>query len=446
MCGIFGLLGKLASCEKSKKGLSLLSHRGPDGEGQWHDHSRRVFFGHRRLAIIDVSSNGDQPMVSNCGRFVVIFNGEIYNHTELRERLKCQNSHISWRGHSDTETLVVAIQTWGFEYTLKQLNGMFAFAVWDNKYEQLLIARDRVGEKPLYYGNFNDGFGFTSELKAFNCIPNWDKELDRSSLTKFLRHGYICAPSSIYSNIRKLKPGHFVVVDAFGKYVSEQTCYWNLLDITKKDTTPLVTGDTKTTVNLVEQQLYESVNSRLLSDVPVGAFLSGGIDSSLIVALMQKLSLNRVKTFSIGFEENNFNEAPFAKSVAKHLGTEHHEFYVSPSECLDVIPQLPEIYDEPFADSSQIPTYLVSKLARQNVKVALSGDGGDEFFCGYNRYNLGYKIWKSFNICPYSIRRLISSSIKNSPKELINFIGKIAPKNHRASNIPYNRHIKKRLN
>ena len=433
MCGIFALYGKIALSKDAQAGLDKLVHRGPDGSGSWTSSADQIYLGHRRLAILDVSENGRQPMESNCGRFIITFNGEIYNHLEIRRSLVSENCNHKWRGTSDTETLVASIQHWGVEHTLTRLNGMFGFCVWDIKKKELTVARDRLGEKPVYYGQSETGFFVGSELKVLDNIPNWPKIINRNALASFIRHGYVCSPQSIFENVKKLKPGHYIKISSFGKIVSNQIPYWNLTAFvqSRSDETGVI-SETKA-ISELEAALSRSVKMRMQSDVPLGAFLSGGVDSSLIVALMQKQSAAKIKTFSIGFDDAEFNEAHHAKLVAKHLGTDHHELYVTPQQARDVIPKLPTIYDEPFADSSQIPTFLVSELAKQKVTVALSGDGGDELFCGYNRYNLGYEAWKKFRYMPLRLRLLFSATIRRTPVSAFRVLNTFLPQRFKSS-------------
>lgn len=391
-----------------------IAHRGPDDSGIWFDEEAGIVLTHRRLAIIDLSQAGHQPMVSACGRFILVFNGEIYNHRELRAELEKLGGAPAWRGYSDTETLLAALVHWGVEEALIRLNGMFAFALWDRRERQLWLARDRMGEKPLYYGCSGGVFLFGSELKALKAHPAWRGEIDRNALTLFLRHNYIPAPWSIYKGIWKLLPGHYVLVRNGGQDIGEPRCYWDIREVAEtgiRDPLP----DGPELVDLLETRLQESVASRMEADVPLGAFLSGGIDSSTVVALMQAQSSQPVRTFSIGFHEADFNEAEHAKAVARHLGTDHTELYVTPQDALNAVPHLPEIWDEPFADSSQIPTLLLSQLTRRHVTVALSGDGGDELFGGYNRYFLARRLWRWVNFFPLVVRRALATVIHSMP-------------------------------
>ncbi len=336
---------------------------------------------HRRLAILDLSATGHEPMYSPSGRYVIVFNGEIYNHLALRRQLASQ----PWRGHSDTETLLAGFDAWGIEGTLLRAVGMFALAVWDRASRVLTLARDRMGEKPLYYGWQGNSFLFGSELKALRAHPNFTAPIDRAALDLFLRRGYVPGPHSIYQGIRKLPPGTLLTVDANGSSAAPRP-YWTIPPARRAAAEALLANDAVACINRFEDLLREAIARQMLADVPLGAFLSGGIDSSLVVAILQSLSEQPIRTFTIGFDEHGYDEASYARAVATHLGTRHTEVYVSPREAMAVIPRLPAVYDEPFADASQIPTFLVSELARRHVTVCLSGDGGDELFAGYTRY------------------------------------------------------------
>ncbi len=367
---------------------SQLMHRGPDDAGTWEDVRAGVAFGHQRLSIMDLSSAGHQPMQSRSGRYAIIFNGEIYNHLLLREDLLGAGV-AHWRGHSDTETLLEAIERWGLIETLQRAVGMFAFALWDREEQRLMLGRDRLGEKPLYYGWQRAGarpvFIFASELKALKLHPAFEGRVDRDSLGLFMRHSHVPAPFSIFAGIKKLMPGHVLEVRSDGGEPMLRA-FWSMHHLVTQAQEHPFEGSETQAIDSLDSMLRQAVEAQMLADVPLGAFLSGGIDSTTIVALMQAQSSRRVKTFTIGFEEKACNEAEFAKEVAAFLGTEHHELYVTPREAQAVVPLLPHLYDEPFADSSQIPTVLVSQLAKRYVTVALSGDGGDELFGGYSRY------------------------------------------------------------
>jgi asparagine synthase (glutamine-hydrolysing) len=409
MCGIAGVLNYRAS-EPSRlvsKMIGAIRYRGPDDADVWCDPSVGVGLGHARLSVLDLSPAGHQPMMSASGRHVIVFNGEIYNHTELRQEL----CGMSWRGHSDTETLLAFVETFGVEKTLPRLTGMFAFALWDRVERRLTLARDRIGEKPLYYGWCDGTFLFASELKALEAYPAWSGEIDRGVLACFMRYGYVPLPHSIYAGIRKLIPGTSVVFSSKDNagFWPEPHTYWSALDASMQPVLTSLSDDEA--VSELELRLRRTIKGQMLADVPLGAFLSGGIDSSTVVALMQAQSSRPIKTFSIGFGEGDYDEAKHAKAVAAHLGTEHTELYVTPADALAVIPRLPEIYDEPFGDSSGIPTHLVAQLARRYVTVALSGDGGDELFGGYNRYFWGRSIWRRIGPLPVGLRRLMGRAV-----------------------------------
>ena len=390
-------------------------HRGPDHSDLWLDEEARVGFAHNRLAIIDLSPAGNQPMTSPSGRFVIIYNGEIYNHLEIREELLGAGLAPNWKGHSDTETLLAAIDAWGIRGALDRSTGMFAFALWDKAERRLTLARDRLGEKPLYYGRQYDGgpFLFGSELKALAVHPQFRRDIDRNALTLLLRYNYIPAPFSIYSGISKLPPGTFLTLGGGSQPVIEE--YWSGAAVAESGAANPIELSDEEAVDQLEQRLSASIAGQMIADVPLGAFLSGGIDSSTIVALMQKLSSRPVKTFTIGFREKGYDEAEHAKAVARHLGTEHTELYVTAAEARRVIPKLPQMFDEPFADSSQIPTHLVSALARQHVTVSLSGDGGDELFGGYSRYLLTSGLWDKISGIPKPLRAAAARAMTAVP-------------------------------
>ena len=388
-----------------------VAHRGPDDAGVWLDHEAGAALAYRRLAVIDPSPAGRQPMQSASGRSVIVFNGEIYNHLDLRRRLEAQcPDALPWRGHSDTETLLAAIEYWGLEETLRAATGMFALAFWDRKDRTLCLARDRAGEKPLYYGWQNGVFLFGSELKALAAHPAFAGDVDRDALTLLLRHGYIASPWSIYKGVRKLPAGTYVRMAAGASRdhageLPEPRRYWSLRDVVAAGRTQPFEGGPEDAADALHDLLLRAVRGQMAADVPLGAFLSGGIDSSTVVALMQAQSGRPVRTFTIGFDESEYNEAEHAKAVAGHLRTEHTELYVSAREALEVIPRLPDLFDEPFADSSQIPTFLVAGMARRHVTVALSGDGGDELFGGYGYYVSTPRIWRWLSNVPAPLRR-----------------------------------------
>lgn len=396
--------------------VATLNHRGPDYQGVMKFQNGRVGLGHSRLSITDLTSAGQQPMLSACERFAIIFNGEIYNHLLLRDYLSVNGNSLSWKGGSDTETLLACISKFGTAKTLVHLVGMFAFALWDKQDRTLTLARDRMGEKPLYWGWQGDTLLFGSELKALKAHPDFKGEIDRNALALLLRHNYIPAPYSIYKGIAKLPAGHYVTIPYGAKPAEVQPqAYWRMSDAVQTGLASQWTCSDTDAVDALEKQLTESVGLQMLADVPLGAFLSGGVDSSTVVALMQKQSQQPVNTFAIGFDEAGYNEAVHAKAVAQHLGTQHTELYVGAQEALAVIPKLPSIYCEPFADSSQIPTYLVSHMARQHVTVALSGDGGDELFGGYNPYQFLPRLWKRLAWLPVPLRGALQSLLASLP-------------------------------
>lgn len=389
MCGLTGFLNRrrdqtVAQMMAITGDMArTLHHRGPDDAGIWSDASSGISLAFKRLSILDLSPCGHQPMASHCGRFVLVFNGEIYNHGQLRSELVAAGH--AFRGRSDTEVMVEGFSEWGIEATIRRCTGMFAIAVWDCTLRSLTLVRDRLGKKPLYYGQFDSVFLFGSELKSLRAHPAFVGEVDRTSLSNMLHWSYISPPATIYRNVSMLKPGTMITVREEETSVSEPCPYWSFSAVAEAACAPQSLSYDDATSHL-DALLTDAVGCRMIADVPLGALLSGGIDSSLIVALMQKQSNRPVKTFTIGFDEPAYNEAPYARQVASHLKTDHTELYVTAAQARDVIPRLPAIFDEPFADSSQIPTWLVCQLASQHVKVALSGDGGDEVFCGYRRY------------------------------------------------------------
>lgn len=416
MCGITGFWGKGHQEDRSiaERMAQRIQSRGPDDAGVWTEPAAGPALAHRRLSIIDLSPAGHQPMHSPCGRYTLVYNGEIYNHLELRAELEAAGGRINWRGHSDTETLLAALRQWGIQGALERLNGMFAFALWDGSEQTLFLARDRMGEKPLYYGRNGNTFLFGSELKALSVHPDWQGTINRDVLALYMRHNYVPAPWSIYQGIAKLPPAHFVAIRDNGRNVGEPVCYWNLGRVAEQGGAA-AHGEVEELTDELDGLLRDAVRRRMAADVPLGAFLSGGYDSTTIAALMQSQSDRPVKTFTIGFHEEGYNEAMHAKAVAKYLGTEHTELYVSPEQAMAVIPRLPSIYDEPFSDSSQIPTFLVSQLARQHVTVSLSGDGGDELFYGYGRYFTADSIWNKIGRVPAPLRRTLASLIARTP-------------------------------
>jgi asparagine synthase (glutamine-hydrolysing) len=423
MCGIAGIWTERGAPQISDALAAMtdsLSHRGPDGHGFWVDPEAGIGLGHRRLAIVDLSPAGAQPMTSAGGRFVISFNGEIYNHRALRKEIEAAGKAPAWRGGSDTETLLAAIEAWGLARALERCVGMFAIGLWDRGERTLSLARDRFGEKPLYYGWFGDGagaaFGFGSELKALTAHPAFANPIDPAGTELFLRYAYVPAPGTIYRNVFKAPPGAIVTINAAGRAqrAPKIDAYWRLADTIAAGQSNPYTSIEEAEV-AIEAALKEAVSIQLEADVPVGLFLSGGIDSSLIVALAQQASSRRVRTFTIGFDVGGFDESPFAAAVSTHLGTDHTTVRVDARETMAVIPNLATMYDEPFADSSQIPTHIVSRIARQHVTVALSGDGGDELFGGYSRYTWAPALWARFGAAPAPLRRALGAGMGGAP-------------------------------
>ncbi|MCU0790602.1 MAG: asparagine synthase (glutamine-hydrolyzing) [Nitratireductor sp.] len=441
MCGLTGVWSHQGiDHEVIERMTDRLRHRGPDGDGTWMDSEAGLALGHRRLAIVDISQAGRQPMVSQCGRHVVVFNGEIYNHAELRREIEADGAAPSWRGRSDTETLVAAIARWGFGPALRRASGMFAIACFDRKERVLRLARDRLGEKPLYYGWAGGSFVFASELKALNAHPDFRQRLCRTALTQYLRFSHVPAPRSIWRGIFKLEPGTVLTVDGrppsfppaapirpndrYGTIRIDR--YWSLAEVVAKGAAEPVT-DPREAVDRLEQTLADAVRMQMMSDVPLGAFLSGGIDSSTVTALMQAASDKPVETYTIGFGEAEFDESGHARLVAEHLGTKHTEIPVTAAEARAVIPRLPELFDEPFADASQIPTFLVCEAARRHVKVALTGDGGDELFGGYPRHARAPKVWGWFSTMPFAVRQTLGTAMTAVPVEWWDRLGELRP-------------------
>ena len=429
MCGIAGFIGGSTFENNDESSYVLknmsdnLHSRGPDSFGIWEDSNQKIGFAHRRLAILDLSESGHQPMKSTSGRYVVTYNGEIYNHLDLRNKILKKHPNFYWKGSSDTETLLACFDTWGIKDTLPLLTGMFAIAIWDKKSNELTLVRDRFGEKPLYYGWQKKGgqkaFIFASELKAMKEHPQFEGIIDRGALSLYMRFCYIPTPHSIFNGIMKLDSGSFLTISLESGIINKNS-YWSAFDEVKKGIENPLLGKDDDVIDELEKVLKRSISQQMISDVPIGAFLSGGVDSSAVAALMQSISDKPIQTFTIGFNEQKYNEATFAKEVAYHLRTDHTELYVTSKEALDVIPGIAKNYSEPFSDSSQIPTFLVSSLARKNITVSLSGDGGDELFCGYNRYTMTNRYWKYINKCPVSIRKSLVKSLDKIPTKLWN--------------------------
>lgn len=426
MCGITGYLARPGdSAEvmdaRVRDMMRAIAYRGPDSQGQWVDAETGTALGHLRLAIVDLSEAGAQPMTSVSGRYVMVYNGEIYNYTDLRDELEASGRAPAWRGHSDTEVMLAGFEAWGLEATLTRAVGMFAVALWDRETRTLSLARDRMGEKPLYYGWQGQGAGktllFGSELKALGSHPAFEARIDRHNLPEMLRHGHIGEDRSIYEGIAKVRPGEIVTVS--GENITKHA-YWSGAEVAIRDKRNFASPEAAVTE--LETLLLDAVGRQMMSDVPLGAFLSGGIDSSAVVALMQRISERPVHTFSIGFHEERYNEAEHARAVAAHLGTHHTDLYVDEATLLGVTPMLATMYDEPNADSSQIPTYLVAKLAREHVTVALSGDGGDELFCGYDRYRQGRDMLARTGKLPRALRQALAGGLRALPRGAIDAV------------------------
>ena len=434
MCGIAGFCNfpdPKGNGESLKINIERMKqrmfHRGPDAGGSWISEDGKVVFGHRRLSIVDLSETGAQPMTSRSGRFVICFNGEIYNHKKLAEKLLAEGKVTAFKGTSDTEVLLEAFEAYGVEETIRQCKGMFGIALYDKKEQTLYLLRDRVGEKPLYYGMVKNSFVFASDMGCISVLDGFDNPINRKVLDIYFTHGYIPAPYSVYEGIYKLEPGTILKIKSpFNQW--EISAYWSMKEAAKKGQENLFIGTEKEAADELERLLKASIAEQMVADVPVGAFLSAGIDSSTIVALMQSLNRSKVKSFTIGMEEKDYNEAVYAKEIAQHLGTEHTELYITEQDARGVIPGLSGMFGEPFADSSQIPTYLVSKMTREHVTVSLSGDGGDELFCGYTSYASVERIWNKMKGIPYFIRKPCSELVLHSPlvkKEMIRIKGKL---------------------
>jgi asparagine synthase (glutamine-hydrolysing) len=430
MCGLTGFWNFRGQASKETllttvESMALaIQKRGPDSFGVWADEKEQLAFGHRRLAIVDLSEAGHQPMFSHSGRWVIIYNGEIYNTDELRKELIDEG--CQFRSHSDTEVIVEACERWGVEKTCTRLIGMFAFACWEVQEKRLFLARDRLGIKPLYWGFHQGIFFFGSQLKSFSSHPVWQPVLNKKALCAYFRFNYVPAPLSIFEGIQKLSPGVILSIDK-SKNIS-QTQFWDLKKVVALGRKNRLVQPDVTLIDELDNLLSDAVKRRMVADVPLGAFLSGGIDSSIVVALMQKNSLQPIKTFSIGFHEDAYNEAQYAAKVAQYLKTDHHELYLTAKDAIDIIPSIPDWCDEPFADVSQIPTFLVSKLARQQVTISLSGDGGDELFAGYHRYFWGQKIWQKIKHFPFWLRCLSAGAIQQFPPNTWDAMSHFMPK------------------
>lgn len=429
MCGIAGFLdrsraGDAAALTEAVRAMAAtLIHRGPDAEGVWVDAAAGLALGHRRLAVVDLTPAGAQPMASADGRFVVAYNGEGYNTAELRAGLAPRG--IVFRGHSDTEVLCEGFAAWGAEETIRRFNGMFAFAAWDTRERRLYLGRDRLGIKPLYWARTGGGVAFASELKGLRALSGFDAGIDRDAIVQFLRFNYIPAPRTIYASARKLEPGHILTVERDGRI--EDRVYWSAREVARAGTSSRGLANEHEATDRLESLLRDAVHRQMISDVPLGAFLSGGIDSSLVAALMRAKNGAPVKTFSIGFRESGFDEAAHARAVARHLGTEHTEFYVEPRHAIEAIPEMAGQYDEPFADSSQIPTYLLARLTRRHVTVALSGDGGDELFGGYSRYFLYSRLAGAIGLMPMALRGAMAGAVNAIPGTIWDAVSRCLP-------------------
>lgn len=442
MCGITGFytIKQKISEESMQNTIDVMTdsihYRGPDSRGTWVNNQTGIALGHRRLAIRDLSPSGHQPMFSSCGRFVTVYNGEIYSHTELAKELAQLGRCV--KGSSDTEVIIEACAQWGVETTINKLIGMFAIAIYDIQHRILYLARDRLGKKPLYWGYLNGNLFFGSELKALREFKFWDPQLDRNALAAFMRHNYIPAPHSIYKGIQKLEPGCFLQIGPEGEPQIKR--FWDFRAIVEKSICHPQKGNDIELLDKLDYLLQDAVQRRMVSDVPLGTLLSGGIDSSLITALMAEQSASAINTYSIGFAEKEYDESGYAREIAKHLGTCHTELYAEPVHALELVDKLNYWYDEPFADSSQIPTTLVCQLARQHVTVALSGDGGDELFAGYSRYTLGLETWQRANIAPYLVRQLMSSIMLMIKQKTWESAGRMIPKKYRPTQFGYKLH------
>jgi len=441
MCGFVGQLNLSGKTSKSDMDINItnmtrfLEHRGPDGVGFFRDKFGLISIGHRRLSILDISEKGSQPFESPNGRYIIAFNGEIYNHLLIRKKIEKSGYPYSWESNCDTETLMAGLMMWDLEVCLSELNGMFAFALWDKEEKELILCRDRMGIKPLYYGFSNGDLLFSSEIKAIKAHPKFEANINKDALALYLRYAYVPTPFSIYQGINKLPQGHYIRFNFDKNINTEPKSYWDLSShfCSKNKVSDGFSSDTL--VKVLEDKLVESIRLRMLSDVELGAFLSGGVDSSLIVALMQKISLKKVNTFTIGFERKSFNEAIYAKNIASYLGTNHTELYISEKESLNLAYKCGSIWDEPFGDSSQIPMLLLSTLTSKNVKVALSGDGGDELFCGYNRYGQGYRLFQILSIIPHKFLELTFKGFEHLDPKFINKVDTLLSKNFKFSGI-----------
>lgn len=433
MCGIAGYFAQTSriagdTAEDLVRSMTnALAHRGPDGAGVWVDERAGIGLGHRRLSIIDLSDAGRQPMQSANQRYFITYNGEVYNFPNLRNELKVLGH--SFAGDSDTEVMLAAITQWGLGEAVSRFAGMFAFALWDRRENRLSLVRDRMGVKPLYWTRAGDEVLFASELKGLMAHPAWRPQLNREAVAGFLRYSYVPNPTTIFEGVHQLAPGTILHFQADGSMQEER--YWDLREVLVSGAVDPFDGGDEDAILQLDTLLHEVVGARMISDVPLGAFLSGGIDSSLVVAMMQAQSSKPVRTFAIGFEEEAFNEAPFAKATARHLGTDHTELYVTGADAMDAVSSIPDWFDEPFADASQLPTYLLARLAREHVTVALSGDGGDELFGGYPRYGMTSSLWRRINQAPNAVRRLAGGALLATPEPWLDRLSQLLPRSRR---------------
>lgn len=420
MCGIAGFCNlkcdKIRNIEKMKE---KMYHRGPDADGSYFSEDGQVALGHRRLSIVDLSENGAQPMTSHSGRYVIAYNGEIYNYKKIARKLLAEGKVDAFRGTSDTEVLLEAFEAYGIKEAISLCKGMFGIALYDKREQDLYLIRDRIGEKPLYYGQVGEGFAFASDIGSIRALDGFQNPVNTEVLNLYFIHGYIPAPYSIYENIYKLEAGNILKIKLPFNDLQQAEIepYWSIKEVAQKGQNNLFRGSAAEAADELERLLKEAISEQMVADVPVGAFLSAGIDSSTVVALMQSLNKNKIKSFTIGMEEKDYNEAVYAKEIAKHLGTDHTELYITEADAKAVIPKLASMFGEPFADSSQIPTYLVSRMTREHVTVSLSGDGGDELFCGYTSYASVERIWNKMKNIPYFIRKPCSEIVIHSPLE-----------------------------
>ena len=438
MCGIVGFVGLgpsghgvFPSARVLDCMTDVLAHRGPNSRGTWYDEQRGVGLGHRRLAIRDLSSSGAQPMTSNCGRYIIVYNGEVYSHEEIALDLASRNRKL--RGHSDTEVILEACAEWGVDRVVPRLIGMFAFALYDKETGELVLVRDRLGKKPIYWAAIDGYLMFGSELKALRQVPSWTPRLDRNALAVFMRHNYIPGPHTIYQGVCKLEPGTMLKVGREGAL--RVVRFWDLVTIAERSVNALIDIGDDEAIEHLDKLVSDAVQRRLVADVPIGTLLSGGINSSVITAIMAECAGRKIHSFSIGFDETGFDEAPFARAVARHIGTDHAELYAQESDAISLVEHLPHWYDEPFADSSQLPTALVCQLARKKVTVVLSGDGGDELFAGYPHCQYALDIWGKMSRIPKPVRRIAAKSLMLTSPKFLDFVGVFLPERYRKTGL-----------